>query len=42
MKYLESRNGADLDNYNWGQTLEEVELRVPLGGSYKVMLAKEN
>jgi len=30
-----SRNGADLETYNWGQTLEEIELRVPLGGSYK-------
>merc|ERR1719369_2528872 len=30
-----SRNGADLDAYNWGQTLEEIELRVPLGGAYK-------
>jgi len=30
-----SRNGADLPNYNWGQTLEEVELRVPLNGKYK-------
>jgi hypothetical protein len=30
-----SRNGADLDNYNWGQTLEEIELRIPLKGSYK-------
>jgi len=30
-----SRNGADLENYNWGQTLEEIELRVPLKGSYK-------
>ena len=33
-----SRNGADLETYNWGQTLEEIELRVPLGGSYKVGL----
>ena len=31
-----ARNGADLANYNWGQTLEEIELRVPLGGAYKV------
>jgi len=30
-----SRNGADLPDYNWGQTLEEVELRVPLNGKYK-------
>jgi len=30
-----SRNGADLETYNWGQTLEEIELRIPLGGSYK-------
>ena len=30
------RNGADLPTYNWGQTLEEVELRVPLGGAFKV------
>jgi len=29
------RNGADLDQYNWGQTLEEIELRVPLGGVFK-------
>ena len=33
-----SRNGADSDNYNWGQTLEEIELRIPLGGNYKVSL----
>jgi len=30
-----ARNGADLAEYNWGQTLEEVELRVPLNGKYK-------
>jgi len=30
-----TRNGADLPTYNWGQTLEEVELRVPLGGAFK-------
>lgn len=30
-----SRNGADLENCNWGQTLEEIELRVPLGGAFK-------
>lgn len=29
------RNGADLEKYNWGQTLEEIELRVPLGGAFK-------
>ena len=29
------RNGADLENYNWGQTLEEIELRIPLKGAYK-------
>ena len=26
---------VDLTNYNWGQTLEEIELRIPLGGAYK-------
>ena len=31
-----SRNGADLTDYNWGQTLEEIELRIPLGGAYRV------
>lgn len=30
-----ARNGADLPHYSWGQTLEEIELRVPLGGAYK-------
>ena len=29
------RNGADLTDYNWGQTLEEIELRIPLGGAYR-------
>lgn len=29
------RNGADLEKYNWGQTLQEIELRVPLGGVFK-------
>jgi len=29
------RNGADLEKYNWGQTLQEIELRIPLGGAYK-------
>jgi hypothetical protein len=32
-----ARNGADLPRYSWGQTLEEIELRVPLGGVYKVL-----
>ena len=32
---LNFRNGADLENYNWGQTLEEIELRIPLKGVYK-------
>merc|ERR1712059_106831 len=30
-----SRNGADLEKYEWGQTLQEIELRVPLGGAFK-------
>jgi len=30
-----ARNGADMATYNWGQTLEEIELRVPLGGAFK-------
>ena len=34
-----ARNGADLPTYSWGQTLEEIELRVPLGGAYKVRAA---
>jgi len=29
------RNGADLEKYSWGQTLQELELRVPLGGAFK-------
>jgi len=29
------RNGADLPLYSWGQTLQELELRIPLGGAYK-------
>lgn len=41
------RNGADLEKYNWGQTLQEIELRVPLGGVYKakdlnVAIGKKN
>jgi len=30
-----SKNGADLEHYNWGQTLEEIELRIPLNGTYR-------
>jgi len=29
------RNGADLEKYNWGQTLQEIEIRIPLGGAFK-------
>lgn len=29
------RNGADLEKYNWGQTLQEMEIRIPLGGAFK-------
>lgn len=29
------RNGADLEKYSWGQTLQEIELRVPLNGVFK-------
>lgn len=28
-------NGCDLENYNWTQTLSEIELRVPLKASFK-------
>ncbi|OQR79098.1 nuclear distribution protein NUDC-like [Tropilaelaps mercedesae] len=29
-------NGCDLKNYKWGQTLEEVELRVPVPNGLKI------
>lgn len=29
-------NGADLPNYSWTQTLEELEIRVPLNVNYRV------
>ena len=29
-------NGCDLDNYSWTQTLNEIDLRVPLKASFKV------
>jgi len=31
-----SGNGADLPNYSWTQTLQEIELRVPLKVDYRV------
>ena len=29
-------NGCDLENYSWTQTLQEVEVRVPLKANFKV------
>ena len=31
-----SGNGADLDNYSWTQTLEEIEIRVPIKLGFKL------
>ena len=31
-----SGNGADLPNYSWTQTLEEIELKVPIRLGFKL------